>query len=339
MIRNLILTLLFALPLFTFSQNDYAVGISYDWGELNKSDQKLIKEASEKYLLKLANKDIKGFWELCHTKFKESTPLLSFNDIGMIIANMITSIDSLEFIDGKKVMYTTAPKNSQFATGGSLDKSNPTYLEFYTIAEIENQSLSIYKLKNNPLSRTITMKFGLEDSIYKLTSFEINTSSILEKDANYYFNLAKKWKSNELLLPQFIALKLAYRLSYIGRGTSTGKMLDITEQLQALQNNAELIAEMKRWNINDSIYDLIVVDFLETKNDITPNIIYVSNVELGEKSTTQEVNILFNYFKDKYPDLAREFERFVFTAYEEYPAIQTKQYKLYRVIMDINNLK
>jgi len=339
MIRNLILTFTLAIPFLGFCQNDYSVGMAYDWEQLDKSDQVLIKESSEKYLLKLAENDIKGFWELCHSKFKETTPFVSFNEVGMLIANMITSIDSLEFIDGKKVIYTSAPKTSQFATGGSLDISKPTYLQFYALPGIENQSLSLYKLKNRPLLKTITMKFGLEDSVYKLTSFEINTSSILDKGAEYYIALAKKWRPKESLFPQFIALNMAYRLSFLGKGTSTSKMIDLTEELQVLQKNSKLISEIKEWNVNDSIFNIINVDFLETQSDVTPNIIYLSKVELGEKSTEEEVIILFEYFRDKYPDLVQEFERFIFTAYDEYPAVRTKQYKLFRVIMDINELK
>ena len=319
--------------------NDISIGISYDWDQLEKLDQVLIQEASERYLMKLADNDIKGFWELCHSKLKETTPFVAFNEVGMLIGNMITSMDSLEFIDGKKVTYTSAPMTSKFTTGGSLDKSNPTYLQFYTLAGIENQSLSLYKLKNKPLSKTITMKFGLEDSIYKLTSFEINTSSIIDKDANYYINLAKKWESNKSSLPRLIALNMAYKLSYLGKGASTRNMLDLTEKLQLLQKDSELILEIKKWNVNDSIFDVINVDFIETQSDITPNIIYLSKVELGEKSTEEEVKILFKYFREKYPDLVQEFERFMFTAYEEYPAIPTKQYNLFRVIMDINEVQ
>jgi hypothetical protein len=324
---------------FSFDSPNTSVGIAYDWDQLEKSDQELIANASKKYLKKLVDNDVQGFWELCHSKFKESTPLVSFNEVGTLISNMITSMDSLEFVDGKKIVYTTPPKISQFSTGGSLDKSNPTYLQFYTLAGIENQALSLYKLKKSPLSKTITMKFGLEDSEYKLTSFEINTSSIGDKQADYYSELAEKWESDNSQLPKFIAINLAYRLSYLGRGTSTSKMIDITEEVMKLQKNQELILEIKKWDINGESFDIINIDFLETQNDITPNILYVSNKNLGKKPTTKEVEILFAYFTEKYPDLVNEFEKFMFTAYEEYPAIPTKEYQLYRVIMDVNEKK
>ena len=129
---------------------------------------------------------------------------------------------------------------------------------------------------------------------------------------------------------------MAYRLSYLGKGTVTSRMIDLTEELQTLHKNTELISEIKKWHVNDSIYDIINIDFLETQSDITPNILYISKVELGEESTTKEAEILFDYMTKKYPDLVKEFGRFMFTAYEEYPALPTKQYKLYRAIMDIN---
>lgn len=328
-----------SVSLSNIFNNDVSAGIAYDWNQLDESDQTLIKQSSDKYLDKLAENDIKGFWELCHSKFKETTPYAAFQEVGLLMTEMITSVDSLDFIDAKKVVYTSAPKTSRFTTGGSLDKSNPTYLQFYTLAGIENQSLTLYKLNKQPLSKIITMKFGLDDSIYKLTSIEINTTSVNTKNAKYYINIAEKWKSKESAFPRFIALNMAYRLSYLGKGTLTSEMIGLTEELQTLQKNSELIKEIKKWNVNDSLYDIINVDFLETQSDLTPNIIYLSKVELGEELTEAEVTTLFKYFKEKYPDLVEEFGMFIFTAYEEYPVIPTKQYNFYRVIMDLNNIK
>ena len=116
-------------------------------------------------------------------------------------------------------------------------------------------------------------------------------------------------------------------------------MIEITEEIMKLQKKKELIQEIKKWDVNSDVFDIINIDFLETKNDITPNIQYLSNKSLGKKPTTKEVERLFTYFTEKYPDLVNEFEKFMFTAYEEYPAIPTKQYQLYRVIMDLNEIK
>jgi len=116
-------------------------------------------------------------------------------------------------------------------------------------------------------------------------------------------------------------------------------MIEITEDVMKLQKNTELIQEMRKWNVNSDVFDIIKIDFIETKSDITPNIQYVSKKGLGKKPTTKEVEMLFTYFTEKYPDLVNEFEKFMFTAYEEYPAIPTKQYQLYRVIMDLNASK
>jgi hypothetical protein len=334
MIKNLIIILILSLPTIGFSQNDVSIGIAYDWEQLDKADQDLIKKSSQKYLLKLADDDIEGFWELCHSKFKESTPFVSFKEMGEIIAGMITDIENVKFIDAKKVVYTSEPTSSKFSTGGSLDKENATYLQFYTLEGIKNQALSIYKIENKPLSKAITIKLGFENGEYKLTSIEINTNSINKKDAKYYSKTANEWAKKESKLPQFIAINMAYRLSYLGRGTSTSLSLNVMDTLQKLQKNTELISEIKKWNINDSIFDIINIDFLETQSDVTPNIIYVSKVELGEESTRKEVGNLFEYFKNKYPDLVKEFGIFMFTAYEEYPAIRTKQYKYFRIIMN-----
>jgi hypothetical protein len=334
MIKKLIIIIILSLPIIGFSQNDVSIGIAYDWDQLDKSDQDLIEKSSHKYLAKLAENDIEGFWELCHSKFKESVPFVSFKEMGEIIAKVIQDIDNVKFIDAKKVVYTSEPTVTKFSTGGSLDKEKPTYLQFYTLAGIKNQALSIYRINSKPLSKAITIKLGLENGDYKLTSIEINTNSVNGKDAKYYFEIAKEWEKKESKFPQFIAMNMAYRLSYLGRGTSTSLSLNIMDTLQKLQKNTELISEIKKWNVNDSIFDIINVDFIETQSDLTPNVIYISKVALGEESTKKEVEILYEYFKNKYPDLVKEFGMFIFTAHEEYPAIKTKEYKYFRVIMN-----
>ncbi|MBL4703996.1 MAG: hypothetical protein JKY54_05715 [Flavobacteriales bacterium] len=258
--------------LLSLPDNKLLISTAYDWNQLEKSDQKLISESSEKYLIKLVENDLEGFWELCHSKFKKTTSLVAFQDFGKLISNLLGSMSNLDFIDAKKVVYSQAPAMSRFSTGGSADKTDPTYLQFYTLPDIDIQVLSIYRLNSSPLAKTITMKFGLEKAMYRLLSIEINTSAINKKDANYYIDISNKWKSKKSAFPQFTTLNMAYRLSYLGKGTSTNAMIKITEDLQAFQQNPEFINEIKTWNINNSTYDIISVDFLETQNDITPNI-------------------------------------------------------------------
>ncbi len=327
------------IPIIGHSQNDFAVGVGYDWSQLEQKDKDLIKQSSDKYLRKLVANDVEGFWELCHPDFKRVTPLSSFKEMGKIISEMIPTMEMIEFIDAKRVVYKTTPKSSLFSTGGSIDKSNPTYLQFYTIEGIIDQSISLYKVKVKPLSRVIALKLGLEENEFMLTRFDINTCAIDDKDADYYLNIAREWENNNSQFSRFVALNMAYRLSYLGQGTSTSTMIDLTKSIQELQKDSVLITEIKKWSVNDSIYDIINTDLIETKSDITPNIIYLSKVPLGEESTKNEVKILFKYFSEKYPDLVNEFKKFVFTAYEEYPVLPTKQYKMYRVVMDVDELE
>lgn len=334
MIKKLILILALSFPIIGFSQEDVTVAIAYDWDQLSKSEQKSISKASQECLDKLADNDIKAFWESCHSKFKETTPFITFKEMGELVSKMIQDIEQVEFVDAKKVTYTKAPVVSKFSTGGSLDKEKATYLQFYTLAGIKDQALSIYRINSEPLSKAIVIKLGLEEGVYKLTSIEIATNSMNGKDADYYFNISNEWGAQGSKLPQFIAVNMAYRLSYLGRGTASALSIKVIDTVQSLQKNTELIAEVKIWNVNDSIFDIINIDFLETQTDITPNIIYISKVELGEGSTDEEVELLFEYFKETYPDLVKEFGRFMFTAYAEYPALSTKEYKFYRVLID-----
>lgn len=59
----------------------------------------------------------------------------------------------------------------------------------------------------------------------------------------------------------------------------------------------------------------------------------MANIELGEDSTQEEAEMLFEHMKKRYPEVIKEFQTVIFTAYKEYPALATKQYKLFRVIL------
>ncbi|MBT7040234.1 MAG: hypothetical protein HN921_10360 [Bacteroidetes bacterium] len=338
MIRQSIIMLLLAIPFMALSQEDLTMRIAYDFDQMTEIDQNLITNASEECLKKLIDKDIEGFWASCHPEFKEATPLVSFKEIGKILSNMLPSMDSIEFVDAKKVDFTTTPTTSMFSTGGSLDQSDPTYLQFYTLEGMDKQAISIYKTISDQIARAITLKFGLLKGKYLLTSFEINACALNGKDATYYLDLANKWASKDTDISRFIALNMAYKLSYLCRGTSTKQLIDIITTVQKLQKDSTLISEFREWTVQDSVYDVINIDFIETESDITPNIMYLSKRELGEINTEEESKLLFRYFMNKYPDLANEFKVFLFQAYEDYPALQTKQYTYYRVIMDVDEM-
>lgn len=344
------LLLLSILPfcfLFTQAQNKNKVlpkaidkSTAYDWNQMEESDQNRIKEASEKYLQKFAENDITGFWELCHPEFKEKTPLAAFNEVGNIIMEMFPSMDSLTFIDGKKIDYITAPQKHQFATGGSLDKNDLTYLEYYSLPGIKNQALSFYKLSDTLFSRTIAMKFGLVDADYKLINLDISASAIRYKDAEYYIALSEKWETDELLMPQFFALNMAYVLSYAGRGTKTGKMIDINNKLEAIKGSNVFASEIEPWGINGSKFEIIDIDMIELEDDIVPNIHYSTQAELTEEAIKKEAIQLLTYLKEKYPHLIQEFNSCMFSAYEGYETASfTNQYQLLQVLVDVNDLK
>ncbi len=334
MIKTLIVMLIISLPLIGYSENNNLAGTTYDWGELDKAEQDLIKTSSQEYLTKLVDNEVNEFWNLCHSRFKAVTPLVLFKPVGGNLADLIQDIDKIKFIEGKKIVYSSAPTSSQLSKKGSFDNESLTNLQFYTLAGIKNQVILIYQIEDKPLSKSITIKLGFENGKYKLTSIELNTNSVNGKGADYYYGMTNEWAGKESKFPQFIAASMAYRLSYLGRGTQTSLSLNIINSLKKLEKNKELYAEIKQWNIDNSIFEIVNVDFIETENDLTPNIIYVSKVKLGKEATRHEVEVLFEYFKAKYPGLVDEFGSFMFTAYEEYPVVSTHEYKCFRVLMN-----
>ena len=94
--------------------------------------------------------------------------------------------------------------------------------------------------------------------------------------------------------------------------------------------------ELEYWEIDDESYRIINIDLIETLSDISPVIMYISKVELGEKTTTEEAKILLKYLLENYPMLSKEFEAVLFQAYEEFPLLQTKRYNYYRVPLKLS---
>ena len=54
------------------------IGIAYDWDQLDEIEQSQIETASKKHLKALVDKDVTGFWQMCHSKFKKSIPPYGF---------------------------------------------------------------------------------------------------------------------------------------------------------------------------------------------------------------------------------------------------------------------
>lgn len=337
MIKNILLGLVFGFSVINlYAQEGLSFGIGYDWNEISTDEQVKIQDAVRNYISMLHSKDFDSFYNDCHSQLKTSTPKISFRQIGEMIAEAIPVYDSLSFINGKITKFDSPPKIPHFSVGGTLDKNDSNFIQFNTVADVKEQVLLIYRTKTLPIDRSIAIKLGLEDGRYKLIRFDINSCAFNNKDSKYYENLANEWKTKDSQIPYFFAIYLACRYNYLGQGIASHDFLKISDELKIIQSDTSFVNKVMSWNVNGELYDIINFDFTETKSDITPTIIYVSKEKLGEKSTQKEADKLFDWFQKQYPDLVNEFKVFLFQAYEEYPALPTKQYQYYRVIERID---
>ena len=333
MIRKIFIGLVIGFVSLTLkAQDELSFGIGYDWSDLDKIEQQSIELTAEKYLTMLHEKDLENFWNECHLQFKTSTPKISFLQIGALISEAIPSYDSLTLINVKVTKFNSPPNQAQLSVGGTLDRNDPNFIQFYTSEGVKEQVLLIYRTNTYPIDRSLAIKLGLDGDKYKLLRFDINSRAFNNKDSKYYEELAQKWKSKDSKIPYFFAQYLAQRFNVLGQGIASHDFLRTSEEIKIIQSDTSFINNVRNWRVNDIDYNIINLDFTETQEDITPTIIYLSKQELGEKKTTKEASLLFDWFKSKYPDLVDEFKVFIFQAYDEYPALQTKQYKYYRVI-------
>lgn len=319
-----------------FSQVNIAKGVGYDWDELTNEDQKKIIQATQNYVELINSKQFDNFWESTHSIFKSSTPKLTFKQYEDYLSSVACPTDSIKFINAKKIVYTNPTIVGQVVTGGSLDTDDDNYLQFTAFPNILEQVIVVFEIPVSPIKKSLVLKFGVENEKYKLTNIEINSRSVGEKDTQYFKDLSVKWKLNENLLPEFLALYFAYKLSYLGKDVKNKDHVEIVGKLALIQKNQSFADEFSKWEIDKEIYDIVNFDLLETKYDISPKFLYVSKNKLGKETTTKEARKLLNYLTKKYPMLKNEFDVFLFQAYEEYPKNPLKQYKCYNVPLNLN---
>ncbi|MBI1306311.1 MAG: hypothetical protein GC181_06825 [Bacteroidetes bacterium] len=327
----LLITNLFRLSAQTAGK-DQNMGFAYDWEELEDSEQQQIERASEYFLNCLVQQNIKGFWDSCHLHFRLQNPYSSFAQTGNQFAQLVANADSIVFINGKKVDYLWKPNDFKPTTGGIWSEGDDEYIKYLSLPGMQNQALTVYRVYSKNISRNVIMKFGKEGSSYHLGTFEIFNCAIGLKDASYYLQVAEKCSGLKLKMPQYLALQMAYRFSYLGNGTETKALKEISQKISVLAENPSLKSEFDNWKVNDSVFNIITIDFFESPDMVAPNVVYLTKSGIGEFQTNKEADMLMAYLKKTYPELTAAFPKMVFTAYEEYPADPNRQYRNFKVL-------
>ncbi len=326
------LTFLILLSFSSYSQFGTNTGIGYDWSDLNTDEQELLEKRAMFYINLLKEKNVDEFYSACHPKFKEFLPKVSFTEIGGLLADNVATSEKTQRTLGKKVVFNSAPTNAQLAIGGSLDQTQSDYLQFIAVAGIKEQAILVYDLGGSPLQKAIIIKLGLDKNKFKLIAIDMATTSFNGKNADHYWSLSEEWNQPNQKVNKYLALTMAYRLSYLGQGNVGSMGSKVTAEFQKMQIDTAFVKSVRNWKVDDRNVSVINYDFIETRNDLTPNIMYISEEKLVEKSITKEAQRLYQHLSKDVSNFASEFPVVMFQAYEEYPALKTKQYNYYRAI-------
>jgi len=201
---------------------------------------------------------------------------------------------------------------------------------------MEKIAITIVEIPSQPIGRVLSLMMSEHDSSLKIVQFNLTSRIYNGKTAKYYENIANKWISNGEVLSGYLAYAMNFRLNFLGPSMQTGKFINARKRLSNLLNDKELKKSLKSWRLQSGEYKIFGIDLIETLNDISPRVRYLSMKKLGAETTPIEATALMKYFKMRCPELGNEFDAVLFEAYSKVPSDSNKNYPIYRVPLPFN---
>ncbi len=311
----------------------YAVSCN-DWDQLKPSDQEAIKSSALDVLKKLSKGETKEVLENSHPLFKNSATQEQFDKAVENIRPRLTQADRANLIDGRLLTLTSVTNQSVDTVCGVVDPNAPAYLKvraFSSGSGVQKVAITMFEIPSQPLKWVASLQMSEQEGRYKFVRIDINTAGYNGKDSHYYARIAEGWFTNKRLFPAYVAFSMALNLSQRGSTLQTSAQIKYSGRVADLEKNDDVKSELKTWKVEDINYEIYRIGLIETLNDVSIWVHYISRQPLGETTTTKEASKLMEYLKQKYPELAEEFEFVVFQAFSEPPNDPNRQYEYYRV--------
>ncbi len=330
----------FYLILIVFASNvlgQFNFNVCNDWDELSTDEINKIKSASNEILSNMKNNKMNLAWAQCHDIFKQATPKAQFMMLGLNIRQRLTSIDSLEFDDGRLMTITGDLGFPQQMVCGSVNEDDPNHVKFPVQPGIEKTALIIYKIPTEPISRRVILILGSdENDEYKLIFFNFSPYKYQGRESKYFLEISNKLTDEKSIFSKYLCYQISYLLSAAGSSVQYQRSNAIMKKISEIETDKNFQSKFQNWTINNESYRIYKITFIETLKDISPVVYYLSKHKLSEKSTIPEAKNLLPKFKSMFPEIINEFDAVLFQAYSEDPIDPQKQYPIYRVPLSLH---
>ncbi len=316
---------------------DLNLFVSESWHELNEDEKKEIALTTDKYITLLKAESYEDAYNLSHPELKRVVSKEEFLRKVNSLKPRFAKANSISLSDARIVSFKLkAAKDPKIVLSGSAKQTDPSHIQFYTIPGIKKQGLVFYKVQSDTVDRLLTLTVGMLGSVYKILSVYLNPIKFKGKGTEYYENLGIKWANEKKYVTSLYAYIMALKFSTPGPNIHTANSIRIGKKIQKFLKNPEIKSKLLSWHVEKNVYQILKFDTLETINDVSPTLAYISKFQLEEKEISKEANMLIKYMKANNPDFGNHFEALLFQAYTENPVSPKKKYPFYRLVHRIN---
>ncbi len=302
-----------------------------DWDDLTTEEQNTIETTSKEILQNISEGNFDEIWSLTHTSLQRELTKEQFTTAMEDVQVRLNETVEEELVDGRLVTIEGAKSATMNVICGLIPVEEPSHLRVQVQVPTRKAAIAILKVPGEPIERTVSIQLAEENGIYKITGLNISTAVYGGKDADYYAEVGEKWIDEGKYLSGYLAYALAQNLSYRGNFLQTGQNIIISEKFASLNEDERVQNSLRNWQVNGENYQIVRVGLIETMNDISPHIAYVSNKKLDKEEVSAEARQLMQYIQTKYPELKEEFDAVLFEAFSEMPTDPNKSYPSFRV--------
>ena len=302
-----------------------------DKNEIEPQEKSIIEKTSWSIVGMVKSQQANQLWEISHPELKRqlTSAQIAQGITQFLLGNPAKAIIVDENLIKIQGLETTAINVSC----GSIKLDDPSHLSVHPL--VANTDLAIIQIEipKKPFNQLVSLQLAKDKEQYRLLRMNVNSNKYNGKDSLYYKNLAKKYLNEKRYIEAFIYSQVALFLSDKGSFLQSALNMQLSEDLQKLQNNQLLKQALGTWQIDKNQYKIIALSLITTQSDMNLHIKYVPPQSLQPDHVQQDSEHLMGYLKQTYPTLNQEFHGVVFEAYEKMPVDKTKPYPFYRVPM------
>lgn len=211
------------------------------------------------------------------------------------------------------------------------EQDDPTSFELVANAGNEDLAVVTFISDGDPFAFATTLQLRHRAGQWRLLGVQAGLARYRGKGPEDFETLGERFAREQKVVPGYLALAVAAQLATRGSAIKTRRQSRIEQKLQAMEGSELLKAEIGPLLLDGKTYDILGFAVASTQSDLSPVIKYVSPGGLIREVLDGEADRLLAHVKERWPDLAKNFDAVVFEAYAEAPTEPNREYDAYRI--------